>query len=84
MAAAATVRPRIVTAAAAAFGRVAERRPEPAVRRGAGAAGVAPDEVQIRVRVAGGRWRQAEGGPNRFYWEKGTLLLSARVFRFVV
>ena len=65
MAAAATVRPRLVTAAA--FGRVAERRPEPAVRRGAGAAGVAPDEVQIRVRVAGGRLLQAEGGPNGYY-----------------
>ena len=66
MAAAATVRPRIVTAAAA-VGRVAERRPEPAVRRGAGAAGVAPDEVQIRVRVAGGILRQAEGGPTGYY-----------------
>ena len=70
-----------------AVGRLAlERGPEPAVRGDTRAAGVAPDEVQIRVRVPGRTY--IKGGRAGFYFTQEVcrkrdvfLLLVRRVLR---
>ena len=58
-----------------AVGRLAlERGPEPAVRRDTRAAGVAPDEVQIRVRVPGRTY--IKSGRAGFYFAQEMELFS--------